>query len=119
MILIPQYPQASCEDWIMFEWILPHGFRHLASVERPSADGNVLGKGEIYDLGQNAEGICRLFRRGTGEFENSHVGRGETLSDIDLAGFGLTRVQSPFQPGDFEHEGEFSSVCRTNLVNLQ
>lgn len=118
MILLPKYPEASSEDWIMFEWILPHGFRHVASVERPSSDGNVLGKGEIYDLGQNAEGVFRLFRRGTGEYENSHVGQGETLSDTDLAGFGLTRAQSPYQPGDFEYEGDFSSICTTNLVNL-
>ena len=117
MILIPQYPQASSEDWVMFEWILPAGFRHVASVTRPSSDGNILAQGEIYDLGQNAEGVFRLFRRGTGQFENSHVGRGETLSDVDLAGFGLTRDQSPFQPGDLEHEGEFSSVCLTNLIN--
>jgi hypothetical protein len=102
---------------MMFEWILPHGYRHVASVERPSADGNVLGQGEIYDLGQNAEGIFRLFRRGTGEFENSHVGKGETLSDIDLAGFGLTRKQSPYQPGDFEYLGDFSSLCTSNLIN--
>lgn len=116
-ILIPHFPKASSEDWMMFEWILPHGYRHVASVERPSADGNVLGQGEIYDLGQNAEGIFRLFRRGTGEFENSHVGKGETLSDIDLAGFGLTRKQSPYQPGDFEYLGDFSSLCTSNLIN--
>ena len=115
-ILLPKYPEASSEDWLMFEWVLPHGFRHVASVERPSTDGNCL-KGEVWDLGQNAEGIFRLFRRGTGEFENSHVGKGEALSDIDLLGFGLTRKQSPYQPEDFEYEGEFSSICATNLVN--
>jgi hypothetical protein len=72
-------------------------------------------KGEIYDLGQNAEGKFRLFRRGTGEFECSHVGNGEPLSDTDLAGFGLTREQCPFEPGD--QDGEYSSLCKTHLIN--
>jgi hypothetical protein len=84
----------------------------VASVQRPSPDGNVM-TGEIYDLGQNAEGNFRLFRRGTGEFENSHVS-GEPLSDTDVAGFGLTREQCPFEPDD--DCGEYSSLCKTHLI---
>jgi hypothetical protein len=117
-ILIPKYPQASCEDWIAFEWVLPNGYRHVASVERPDADGNVMGKGEIYDLGQNAEGLYRLFRRGTGQLENSHIGRGEPLSDTDLVGFGLTRAECPYQPGDLEYLGEYSSLCISNHITI-
>lgn len=116
MILLPQYPEASYEGWLQMEWILPNGYRHVASVERPTADGNVLGKGEVYDLGQNAEGKFRLFRRGKGEFENSHVGHGEPLSDTDLLGFGLTRQQCPYMPGDHEWAGDFSSICSSNFL---
>jgi len=116
LILIPHHPPISYEGWYGFEHILPNGFRHVASVERPDSDGNVLGKGEILDLGQNAEGQYRLFRRGKGELENSHVGRGEPLSDVDLAGFGLTRDQSRFEPGDFEAEGDYSTLCKSNLI---
>jgi hypothetical protein len=115
-ILMPKYPEVSSEDWIMFEHILPHGYRHVASVERPDADGNVCGKGEVWDLGQNPEGHFRLFRRGTGELENSHVGYGEPVSDADLVGFGLTREQCPLLPGDVGYEGEYSSLCRSNLI---
>jgi hypothetical protein len=115
-ILLPKYPEVSYEGWIGFEWILPAGYRHVASVERPDSDGQCSGKGEIYDLGQNAEGKFRLFRRGRGELENSHVGRGEPLSDVDLAGFGLTREQCVSEPEDFLNEGEFSSLCRSNLL---
>jgi hypothetical protein len=113
-ILLPKYPQASSEDWMMFEWVLPHGYRHVASVQRPSSDGNVM-TGDIYDLGQNAEGLFRLFRRGTGEFGNSHVGNGEPLSDADVAGFGLTREQCPEDV--WQEDGEYSSLCKTHLIN--
>jgi hypothetical protein len=102
----------------MLEHVLPNGYRHVASVERPSADGNVLGKGEIWDLGQNNEGKFRLFRRGLGAFENSHIGNGDPLSDTDLLGFGLTREQCPYMPGDFEYEGDYSSLCKTNLLKV-
>lgn len=115
-ILIPHFPEASFEGWLQMEWILPNGYRHVASVERPTADGNVLGKGEIYDLGQNNEGKFRLFRRGTGQFENSHIGNGEPLSDVDLAGFGLTRAQCPYLPGDHEWAGDYSSLCMSHLL---
>lgn len=115
MILIPQYPEASYEGWLQMEFILPAGYRHVASVERPGPDGNVCGKGEIWDLGQNAEGKYRLFRRGTGQFENGHAGKGEPVSDEDMAGFGLTREQCPFEPGD-EGFGDYSSICKTNLL---
>ena len=115
-ILIPQFPEASYCGWIGFEFILPMGFRHVASVERPDADGNCLGKGEMWDLGQNNEGKFRLFKRATGELENSHVGKGEPLSDLDLAGFGLTRSQNAYLPGDLEEVGEYSALNRTTLI---
>ena len=111
-ILLPQYPSESYEGWVGFEMILPNGYRHVASVERPDADGNVCGKGEVWDLGQNAEGLFRLFRRGKGVLENSHVGNGEALSDQDLIGFGLTREDSPLDP----EEGDYSSLCKSNLI---
>ena len=104
-ILLPHYPEASYEGWVGFEFLLPAGFRMVASVERPD--------GSVYDLGQNADGIYRLFRRATGEFENSHC-KGESLSDLDLQGFGLTRDQSPHD--DVETEGNFSSLCLSNLI---
>lgn len=107
-ILFPQYPSESFDGWVSFELILPNGYRHVAVVERPN--------GEPWDLGQNAEGTFRLFRRATGELENSHVGRGEPLSSVDLAGFGLTRDQSPYLPGDLEDEGMYSSLNRSNLI---
>jgi len=117
-IIQAKYPDISCEDWIMIEHVLPHGYRHVASVERPDSDGNVCGKGEVWDLGQNAEGTFRLFRRGSGILENSHIGKGEPLSDADLIGFGLTRAQCPYLPGDVEFEGDYSALCRTNLVGV-
>lgn len=115
-ILLPQFPDISYEGWVMFEHVLPNGYRHVASVERPDADGNVCGKGEVYDLGQNAEGKFRLFRRGDGVLENSHVGRGEPLSDDDLAGFGLTRGQVQYEPDELC--GDYSSLNRTTLLEV-
>lgn len=114
-ILLPKYPQASSEDWIMFELILPNGYRHIATVARDAADGSTM-TGDIYDLGQNADGLFRLFRRLTGEMENSHDIRGEALSPDDLMGFGLTRDQCKWELGD-EYEGEYSSLNRTMLIN--
>jgi hypothetical protein len=107
-ILIPQYPEASTEDWVAIELVLPRGYKMRAAVKRPD--------GTIEDLGQNAAGEFRLFRRRTGELENSHEQLGHALSDVDLAGFGLTREQCPILPGDLESEGEFSSVARSNLI---
>jgi hypothetical protein len=114
-ILLPVYPEASYEGWIGFEFILPNGYRHVASVERPASDG-VMGHGEMWDLGQNAEGKFRLFRRGTGEVENSHIGRGEPHSDVDLKGFGLTADQIAYEPGEVEWAGSFSTLCKSNLI---
>jgi hypothetical protein len=114
-IIIPQYPTESYEGWLQMQMVLPNGYRHVGVVERPTSDGNVLGKGEIYDLGQNAEGLFRLFRRGKGHLENSHDLRGEALSDADLAGFGLTREQSPYDD-EVNEGGEFSSLNRSNLI---
>lgn len=114
-IHIPHFPSVSYEGWVGFEMILPNGYRHVASVERPDADGNCCGKGEMFDLGQNAEGKFRLFRRNNGVLENSHVGNGEALSDQDLQGFGLTRADSPLDPD----EGDYSSLCKSNLIGAR
>lgn len=114
-ILTPQFPSASSEEWIWFELLLPDGYRHVGAVERPDSTGQCCGHGEMYDLGQNAEGLFRLFRRGLGEFENSH-NRGEPLSDDDLRGFGLTRSQSPFDDAPDDDFGDFSSLSPINLI---
>jgi hypothetical protein len=113
-IIIPEFPKESYEGWMQFQLVLPNGYRHVGVVERPSADGNVLGKGEVYDLGQNAEGHFRLFRRLKGHLDNSHDMRGEPLSDVDLAGFGLTRAQSPYD--DPSEDGEYSSLNKSHLI---
>jgi hypothetical protein len=117
-ILIPRYPGISYCDWIGVEVILPNGYQHRGSVERPLADGNIVsGKGEMWDLGQNQEGKFRLFRRGTGEFEFSHVGNGVPLSPADLAGFGLTREDSPYLPGDsVTEEGDYSGLSPKTIL---
>lgn len=109
-ILIPQYPSASYGDWVAIERILPNGYQMVACVERPD--------GTMYDLGVNAEGQHRLFRRRTGEFENSHLTHGEPLSDIDLAGFGLDRAHCPYLPGDFENEGDYADVVSPMMKTL-
>jgi len=115
-ILIPKYPEASFEGWPQMEFILPNGYRHVASVHRPDGSGYTM-RGQVWDLGQNAEGKFRIFRRGTGQFENGHIAKGEAVSDEDMAGFGLTREQCPFEPGD-EGYGVYSSICKTNLLIL-
>jgi hypothetical protein len=114
-IIVTQYPSESYEGWLQMQLVLPNGYRHVGVVERPSADGNVLGKGEIYDLGQNAEGRFRLFRRGKGHLDCSHDMRGEPLSDADLAGFGLTRAHSPYDD-EVNEAGEFSSLNKSHLI---
>lgn len=104
--------------WEVCELTLPDGYRIVGSVERPDSAGNVLGQGEIYDLGQNAEGQFRLFRRSTDPWSlNSHVGKGEILSDVDLAGFGLTREQS-CEPDRAAEHGDYSSLCRSHLIGV-
>lgn len=109
-LLISKHLNLSTDrDWEILEQVLPDGYRHVATVDRPN--------GDIYDLGQNNEGNFLLFRRMTDpNFINSH-GRGEALSPIDLAGFGLLRGQS-LGPGlEFiEEEGEYSSLCRSNFI---
>lgn len=113
-ILFPKFPDISHEGWLMLEHVLPSGYRHVASVARPDANGDEM-RGEIYDLGQNAEGKFRLFLRGTGVLDSSHVGRGEPLSPEDLAGFGLQKEQVHYYPD--EVIGRFSSINQTMLVN--
>jgi hypothetical protein len=118
MEILPEskFPEISYEGWVGFEMVLPRGFRHVASVERPGPDGNVCGKGEVWDLGQNAEGKFRLFRRLSGVMENSHDARGEPLSAVDLAGFGLSASQNAYDPDEIEVHGDFSSLCKSNLI---
>lgn len=88
---------------------LPGGFRIVGTVVRDGSDA------DIYDLGQNAEGQFRLFRRQRHPyFFYSHC-KGEVLSDIDLQGFGLSRKDS-CEPERVDEEGEFSSLCRSNLI---
>ena len=117
-ILIPKWPEASYDGWLAVELILPDGYVHRGSVERPLADGNIVsGRGEMWDLGQNQEGKFRLFKRGTGEFEFGHVGKGVPLSPADLAGFGLTREDSPYLPGDFlTEEGDYSGLSPKTII---
>lgn len=103
-ILTPHYPSASFGDWFGLELVLPRGYKMVACVQRPD--------GTTYDLGRNAEGQHRLFRRMSGtEFENSHCQNGEPLSDVDLQGFGLTRAECPVLPGDLENEGDYAPVA--------
>jgi hypothetical protein len=107
-ILIPQYPGASFGDWVEIEMLLPNGYRMVACVVRPD--------GTTYDLGISPEGYYRMFRRGRGEFENSHYPHGEPLSDVDLQGFGLTRAQCP--AGDLENEGDYADVVSPMMKTL-
>jgi hypothetical protein len=109
-ILIPCYPSASYGDWVAIEVLLPNGYQMVACVVRPD--------GTTYDLGMNSEGQYRMFRRGCGEFENSHYAHGEPLSDVDLAGFGLSRAQCPYLPGDFEAEGDYADVVSPVVKTL-
>jgi hypothetical protein len=109
-LLIPRYPSISSTDWVGLELVLPKGYRMVAVVDRPD--------GTTEDLGQNAAGEFRLFRRLTGVLENSHDQRGHPLSDEDLAGFGLSRDQCPIYPDDVQAEGDFSSVVRSNLIGV-
>ena len=112
---LEQQAKEAMAQWEMTVITLPDGFRMVASVERPTADGNVCGKGEMYDLGQNAEGQFRLFRRKTDPWLTYSHGKPEILSDLDLAGFGLNRAQS-CEPERIEEEGDFSSLCRSNFI---
>jgi hypothetical protein len=111
-----QFPDISYEGWVGFELVLPRGFRHVASVERPDVSGNCCGHGEVWDLGQNAEGKFRLFRRLAGIMENSHDPRGEPLGPVDLAGFGLTDSQNAYESDELMEYGDFSSLCKSNLI---
>jgi hypothetical protein len=95
------------ELWECVPITLPYGFRMVATVDRPG--------GDIYDLGQNAEGQFRLFRRKRDPFLFYSHGKPEILSDLDLAGFGLSRSDS-CEPERAEEEGEFSSLCRSHLI---
>ena len=95
------------DGWEMIEVALPGGYRMVATVDRPN--------GDVYDLGQNNEGQFRLFRRRTDPYALNSHGKGEILSDVDLAGFGLFRDQS-CEPERAAEEGSFSSLCRSHFI---
>ena len=118
-LIIPKKLNFSTDpEWEVLLVQLPNGYRHVASVERPTSDGNVLGRGEMYDLGQNAEGNFLLFRRLTGPFESYSHAKGEKLSPTDLIGFGLLPHQSQDDVILAEESGEYSSLARSNLVGV-
>ena len=86
------------------------GYRLVGTVDRPD--------GTIDDLGQNAEGQFRIFRRSTDPWAFYSHERGRVLSDQDLQGFGLSRRDSyePTEPEAVQAEGEYSSLHRSNLI---
>ena len=93
--------------WEVVEKTLPNGFRHVATVDRPG--------GDIYDLGQNAEGQFALFRRSTDPWSFYSHGKAERLSDEDVRGFGLLRAVC-YEPDSVEDHGQFSGLCTSNLI---
>jgi hypothetical protein len=97
------------QQWEVVEKTLPGGFRMVATVDRPN--------GDIYDLGQNAEGKFALFRRLTDPFSFYSHGKAERLSDIDVAGFGLLRAVCFEPPEGIEEQGEYSSLCTSHLIH--
>jgi hypothetical protein len=97
----------STGDWEMVEKTLPQGFRHVATVDRPN--------GDIFDLGQNAEGQFAMFRRSVDPWLFYSHGKAERLSDEDVQGFGLLRAVCYDPPED---QGEFSSLCKSHLLTL-
>lgn len=94
-------------EWEVVIKTLPDGFRMVATVDRPD--------GDIYDLGQNAEGKFALFRRSTDPWSFYSHGKAERLSDQDVAGFGLLRAVC-YEPDSLVEHGEFSSLCRSHLI---
>ena len=95
------------QKWEIIEKTMPSGYRMVATVDRPD--------GTIHDLGQNAEGKFALFRRSDDPWTmNSHVAM-DRLSDADLAGFGLLRAVC-VEPETVQEWGDFSALCKSNLV---
>ena len=84
-------------------------YRLIASVDRED--------GSIDDLGQNAAGDFRLFRRSTDPWTlNSHA-PGRILSPDDYVGFKLgARGYTRDEVCRAEEDGEFSSLCKSNLI---
>lgn len=97
-------------DWEVVEKTLPGGYRIVATVDRPN--------GDIYDLGQNAESKFALFRRLTDPYSWYSHGKAERLSDADIAGFGLLRAVCADLEETIQEEGEYSSLCRSNLIPI-
>ena len=94
-------------EWEVVEKTLPGGYRMVATVDRPN--------GDIYDLGQNAASKFAVFRRKTDPFHFYSHGPAERLSDADVAGFGLLRAVCA-DPGATEDSGEYSSLCKSHLL---
>lgn len=101
--------------WEIGEKTMPQGFRIVATVDRPD--------GDIYDLGQNAEGKFALFRRSSDPWGWWSYGKMERMSDQDIAGFGLLRAVCAEPDPDLVEEahewGEHSSLCVSNLIPTQ
>ena len=102
-------PDTKSNVWEVVEKTLPQGFRHVATVDRPN--------GDIYDLGQNAEGKFAIFRRSTDPWLFYSHGKAERLSDEDMQGFGLLR-ETCYEPETITDEGMFSSLCKSHLLQL-
>lgn len=96
--------------WEIGEKTMPNGFRLVATVDRPD--------GDVYDLGQNAEGKFALFKRNADPWGWWSYGKAERLSDADLAGFGLLRA-SCVEPDEIHEWGEHSSLCKSNFIETQ
>ena len=96
------------ELWEAFvPWTLPDGYRIVGTVDRPD--------NTTYDLGQNAAGQFRLFRRQVGAYHFYSHCKGAILSDQDLIGFGLTRAQSC---ESVSGEGMFSALYPSHLIGV-
>lgn len=94
------------DGWVQEVLTLPGGYRHVAVYESP--------EGEMWDLGQNAEGNFLMFRRQTtAGLDGSHVRKGEKVPPEHMLGFGLM----PWQSNDDPQFGEFSSLNKTQLLH--
>jgi len=110
-LLIPKHGNLVTPDgWEIVEKTLPYGFRHLGTAEFPS--------NTVYDIGQNAAGEFRKFRRSNDPWTlNSHAAKGESLSPEDLAGLGLLpNSPQPREPISRAEDGVYGGLCTTHLI---
>lgn len=111
-LLIPKHGSiVTADGWEIIEKTLPHGFRHIGTAEFPNQT--------IYDIGQDAAGNFRKFRRSTEPWTlNSHAAKGESLSPEDLAGLGL--LPNLPQPRELssraEDLGVYGGLCTSHLL---